>query len=88
MLTIHITVYSETSLIQTPMGQKSRNCPLQRGVLVSEVEMYASVVLGVGKGVLFREASSVQECPHRERERGSTVSASSTHTHVHIKLCV
>ena len=28
-------------------------------------------VLGVGKGVLFREVSSVQECPHRER--GSTV---------------
>ena len=31
--------------------------------------MYARVVLGVGKGVLFREVSSVQECPHRERER-------------------
>ena len=25
--------------------------------------------LGLGKGVLFREVSSVQECPHRERER-------------------
>ena len=33
--------------------------------------MHARVVLGVGKGVLFREVSSVQECPHRER--GSTV---------------
>ena len=32
-----------------------------------EVEMHARVVLGVGKGVLFREVSSVQECPHRER---------------------
>ena len=32
--------------------------------------MHARVVLGVGKGVLFREVSSVQECPHRER--GST----------------
>ena len=32
-----------------------------RGVLISEVER---VVLGVGKGVLFREVSSVQECPH------------------------
>ena len=31
--------------------------------------MHAKVVLGVGKGVLFREVSSVQECPHRERER-------------------
>ena len=35
--------------------------------------MHARVVLGVGKGVLFREVSSVQECPHRERERGFTV---------------
>ena len=25
--------------------------------------MHARVVLGVGKGVLFREVSSVQECP-------------------------
>ena len=33
--------------------------------------MHARVVLGVGKGVLFREVSSVQECSHRER--GSTV---------------
>ena len=31
--------------------------------------MHARVVLGVGKGVLFREVSSVQD---RERERGST----------------
>ena len=31
--------------------------------------MHARVVLGVGKGALFREVSSVQECPHRERER-------------------
>ena len=27
--------------------------------------MHARVVLGVGKGVLSREVSSVQECPHR-----------------------
>ena len=26
------------------------------------------MVLGVGKGVLFGEVSSVQQCPHRERE--------------------
>ena len=32
-----------------------------RGVFISEV---ARVVLGVGKGVLFREVSSIQECPH------------------------
>ena len=31
--------------------------------------MHARVVLGVGKGVLFREVSSVQECPYIERER-------------------
>ena len=30
--------------------------------------MHARVVLGVRKGVLFREVSSVQECPQRERE--------------------
>ena len=28
--------------------------------------MHARVVLGVGKGVLFREVSSVQECPYKE----------------------
>ena len=28
--------------------------------------MHARVVLGVGKGVLFREVSSVQECPCTE----------------------
>ena len=31
--------------------------------------MHARVVLGVGKGVLFREVSSVPKCPHRGRER-------------------
>ena len=30
--------------------------------------MHARVVLGVGKGVLFREVSSVEECPYIERE--------------------
>ena len=28
--------------------------------------MHARVVLWVGKGALFREVSSVQECPYRE----------------------
>ena len=28
--------------------------------------MHARVVVGVGKGVLFREVSSVQRCPYRE----------------------
>ena len=44
--------------------------PLLKCPHYSEVER---VVLGVGKGVLFRDVSSVQECPHREREGGSTV---------------
>ena len=35
------------------------------GVLISEVEMHARVVLGVGKGVLFRDVSSVHGCPYR-----------------------
>ena len=35
------------------MGQEK--CPL---------EMHARVVLGVGKGVLFREVSSFQGCPY------------------------
>ena len=35
--------------------------------------MHARAVLGVGKGVLFREVSSVQESILMERERGSTV---------------
>ena len=36
--------------------------------------MHARVVLGVGKGVLFREVSSVRGCPHR----GSTVVVGNT----------
>ena len=40
------------------------------------------MVLGVGKGVLFREVSSVQECPHRER--GSTIHSC---THIHVTCC-
>ena len=53
-------VYSETSLIWTPMEQKTvsfiERCPYFR---------YARVVVGVGKGVLYREVSSVQGCPYR-----------------------
>ena len=50
---------SGISLIRTPMEQKKVSllvrCP--------QVEMHARVVLGVGKGVLFREVSSFQEYP-------------------------
>ena len=52
----------------------------EESVIVSEVSSFQRLkcmqewyILGVGKGVLFREVSLVQECPHRERERGSTV---------------
>ena len=45
-------------------------------VIVSEVSSFQRLkymqdwyILGVGKGVLFREVSSIQRCPHR----GSTV---------------
>ena len=48
-------LYSETSVIWTPMGQKKMS-----GVLNSGVEIYARLVVGVGKGVLFREVPSVQ----------------------------
>ena len=47
----------------------------EESVIVSEVSSFQRLkcmqewyILGVGKGVLFREVSSVQECPHRERE--------------------
>ena len=35
---------------------------------VSSFQRVERMVLGVGKGVLFREVSSFQEFPHRERE--------------------
>ena len=44
------------------MGQKEVSLLVR---LISEVEMHARVVLGVGKGVLFREVSSFQGCPYR-----------------------
>ena len=50
-------IYSEASLIRTPVN------PIEH-VLISDVEMHARVVLGVGKGVLFREVSSIQWCPY------------------------
>ena len=57
-------------------------------VIVSEVSsfqrlkciMHARVVLGVGKGVLSREVSSVQECPHRKREREVPLHCTCLHT--------
>ena len=72
-ITVHFTfqlldnvcVYSGTSLYSGHQWGR-RKCLVSE---VSEVEMHARVVLGVGKGVLFREVSSVQECPRgRERE--------------------
>ena len=53
--------------------------------------MHARVVLGVGKGVLFREVSSIQECPHREREREVPLYTYTTHSesflHVFLSHC-
>ena len=47
--------------------------------------MHARVVLGVGKGVLFREMSSVQECSHRERERfHCTIVSTVYYTHTNL----
>ena len=54
------------------MGQKKvsffNTNRAEESVVVSEVssfQRHARVVLGVGKGVLFREVSSVQGCPYR-----------------------
>ena len=44
--------------------------------------MHARVVLGVGKGVLFREVPSVQECPHRvSKWKRDSLSGRHTDTH-------
>ena len=42
--------------------------------------MHARVVLGVGKGVLFRDVSSVQECP----QRYTLLQATPTKSHAHL----
>ena len=58
-------IYSGTSLIWTPIGLKCSYI----GVLFSEMSSFQRLkewyILGVGKSVLFREVSSVQECPCR-----------------------
>ena len=66
------TFYTPLFSIQWNLSNRDTN-GAEESVVVSEVSslMHARVVLGVGKGVLFREMSSVHECPHRER--GSTV---------------
>ena len=62
----------------------------EESVLYREVSLFQGLkcmqewyVVGVGKGVLFREVSSIKGCPYRER--GSTVNDKSTlpHTHTH-----
>ena len=64
---MYIYLYSGTSSNQDTNGA-------ERSVIVCEVSSFQRLkcmqewyILGVGKGVLFREVSSVQECPHRER---------------------
>ena len=61
-LSAPFALFSETSLIRTPMGQKK--------VSFTRVEMYARVVVGAGKGVIL------ERCPQFRGvliERGSTV---------------
>ena len=70
-----------------PLSNQDTN-GAEESVIVSEVSSFQRLkcmqewyILGVGKGVLFREVSSVQECLHRER--GSTVYTAYT-----IQCCV
>ena len=51
--------------------------------------MHARVILGVGKGVLFREVSSVQECPHKFLIYTSVLSSFRSVDHsIHIRLFI
>ena len=58
----------------------------EESVLYREVSLFQGLqewyVVGVGKGVLFREVSSIKGCPYRER--GSTVNDKSTLPHTRI----
>ena len=65
------SVYCRTSLIRTPMGQKKVS-------VFCEVSSLKCAVLGAGKGVLFGDVSSIQECPYR----------GVPHTHVHTMSCI
>ena len=65
---------SDTSMLPYPIPRSS-GTPIHMPAVREKVsllvrcphfEMHARVVLGVGKGVLFREVSSVQECPHNQ----------------------
>ena len=60
------------------MGQKKVSL-LVRCPIFSEVEMHARVVLEVGKGVLFREVSSVQAY------RFHCIRITHIHTHTHMQ---
>ena len=65
MCNVHtILVCSVTAIT---IHQPAKILPSVIHVYCIEVEMHARVVLGVGKCALFREVSSAQECPHRER---------------------
>ena len=43
---------------------------------VSSLKCMQECILGLGKGVLFREVPSVQECPHDERFHCNNVHSS------------
>ena len=86
-LTTHTHTLTLHTLIQWNLSNQDTN-GAEESVIVSEVSSFHRLkcmqewyILGVGKGALFREVSSVQECPHRERERERH-----THTHSHSHL--
>ena len=81
---MYVYTYSTLMCVQWNLSNPDTN-GAEESVIVSEVSSFQRLkcmqewyILGVGKGVLFSEVSSVQECPHRER--GSTVYVY-THTH-------
>ena len=55
----------------------------EESAVVSEVSSFQRLkewyILGLGKGVLFREVSSVQECPQRYTLLQATPTKSHTH---------
>ena len=68
--------HKNSRITSKPLGMFVFTNGAEESVIVSEVSSFQRLkctqewyMLGVGKGVLFREVSLVQECPHRERER-------------------
>ena len=60
--------YSGTSLFRTPLGLQK--CPVKRGVLISEVDLYTFIVIGTQASVHYVEDIHISEV---STVRGSTV---------------